>query len=77
MAEQNGAELEGCIDGSRLEKFVTRHEDVNGTEEGSPPRTAQVKELEEVEVFELQAVAGRKYMEGQWMNEVTWKDWEK
>jgi len=77
VAEQNGAELEGCIDGSRLEKFVTRHEDVNGTEEGSPPRTAQVKELEEVEVFELQAVAGRKYMEGQWMNEVTWKDWEK
>jgi hypothetical protein len=77
LAELDGAELAGWIDGSRLKKFFTRNAGVHGTREISTPSTAQEEELEEFEEFEVESVAGRKYIEGRWMYLIKWKDWEK
>jgi hypothetical protein len=54
----------GWIDGSRLKKVLTRNKCVHGTGEISTPSTAQAKESEEFEEYEVEAVAGWKYMEG-------------
>jgi hypothetical protein len=77
LAELDWAELVGWIDGSRLKKFFTRNEGVHGTREISTPSSAQAKESEEFEEFEVEAVAGRKSIEGRWMYLIKWKDWEK
>jgi len=77
LAELDGAELAGWIGGSRLKKFSTHNGGVHGTREISTPSTAQEEESEEFEEFEVEAVAGRKYIEGRWMYLIKWKDWEK
>jgi len=58
-------------------KFFTHNEGVHGTQEISTPSTAQVEESEEFEEYEVEAVAGWKYIAGRWMNVGKWKDWEK
>jgi len=77
LAELDAAELEGWIDSSRLKKFFTRNEGVHGTREISTPSTTQWEESEQFEEFEVEAVAGRKYIEGRWMYLIKWKDREK
>jgi len=64
LAELDGAELVGWIDGRRLKKYFTRNEGVHGTREISTPCTAHEEESEEFEDFEVEAVAGQKYIEG-------------
>ena len=63
LSELDGAELAGWIDGSRLKKFFTRNEVVDSTREISTPSTAEEEKSEEFEEFEVEAVAGRKYIE--------------
>jgi hypothetical protein len=77
QAELNGAEPTGWIDGSWLKKFFTGNEGIRGPREISTPRTTQEVESEEFEVFEVEAVAGRKYIEGRWIYLIKWKNWEK
>jgi hypothetical protein len=59
LAELDGAELAGWIDGSRLKKFFTRNKGVHGPREISTPSTAEEEEFKEFEEFEVEAVAGR------------------
>jgi len=73
----DGAELAGWIDDDWLHMFFTRNEGVHGTWEFSISSTTQKKESEEFEEFEVEPVAGRKYIEGRSMRLVEWKDWEK
>jgi hypothetical protein len=77
QAELDGAELAGWIDGSRLKKFFTPNKGVYGTREISTPSTIQEEELEELEEFEVEAVAGRKYVAGRRMYLINWNHWEK
>jgi len=77
LTELDGAELAGWMDGSQLKKVFTRNEGVHGPREISRPSTTQEEESEEFEEFKVEAVAGRKYIEGRWMYLIKWKDWEK
>jgi len=77
VAELDGAEFAGWIDGSRLKQFFTRNEGVHGTQGISTPSTAQEEESEEFEEYEVEAVAGWKYIAGRWMYVGKWNDWEK
>jgi len=76
LAELDVAELAGWIDGSRLKKFFTLNERVHRTREISTASTTQEEVSEEFEEFEVEALAGRKYIAGRWMYLVKWKDWE-
>jgi len=67
VAELDGVELAGSIDGSRLKKFFTHNEGVHGTWEICTPSSAQQEESEEFEEFLVEAVARWKYIEGRWM----------
>jgi len=56
--------------------FFTHNKGVHGSWEITKPNTTQQEEFEEFEEFEVAAVAGRKYIDGLWMNLAKWKDWE-
>ena len=75
--ELDGAELTGWIDGSRLKKFFTCNKWVHGTSEISKPGTTHEEDPEEFKEFEVEEVAGWKYIEGWWMYLGKWKDWGK
>lgn len=64
LADLDGAELEGWIDGSRLEMFVTLHKAIHCTQDVRTPSTAQVEELEKFEQFEVGVVGSRKFVAG-------------
>jgi hypothetical protein len=65
------------MDGSRLKKFFTRNKGVHSTWEISTPSTVEEEESQEFEAFEVEAVAGWKYIARRWMYQSKWKDWEK
>jgi len=77
LAELDGAELMGWIDGCRRKKLLTRNESVHGTQEIKMPSTTQEKESEEFKEFKVEAVAGSNYIERRWMYLVKLKDWHK
>jgi hypothetical protein len=64
LAELDTAELTGWIGGSRLKMFLTCNVAVRSTQQIDMPSTAQEEESEELEEFEGEEVAGRKYIEG-------------
>jgi len=60
LAELDGAELTGWIDGSGLKKIITRKEEVHTARKISMPNTTQEGDSELFEEFEVETVAGRK-----------------
>jgi hypothetical protein len=64
LAEPDGAELAGWIDGSGLKKIFTRNERVHSTPEIGMLSSVYEAELAKFEGFEVKAVAGRKYIKG-------------
>jgi len=71
LAELEGAQLVGWIDGSWLKKYFTHNQGVHGARKTNMPNNAQEEEIE------VESVAGQKYISGQWMYLDQWKDWEK
>jgi hypothetical protein len=50
---------------------------IHGARNMSTPSIAQEAESEKFEEFKVEAVAGRKYIQGRWMYLVKWRDWQK
>jgi hypothetical protein len=61
-------ELVVWMDGGRLQMFFTRKEDEHSTRKIWMVNTTPVEESEEFEEYEVETVAGRKYMEGRFMD---------
>lgn len=63
LAEPDGAERVGWLDGSQLSKFLTQNEGMQGTREISMPSTAEEEESMEFEEFDVEAVVCWKQIE--------------
>jgi len=64
LADLDGAELTGSIDGSLLKKFFTHYEGIHCALEISTTNTTREEDLEEFEGSEVGEEAGQKYIEG-------------
>jgi hypothetical protein len=63
-AELDGAEPTGWTEGSGLKMYFNSKDGVHGTRQVSMPSTTQQEEWEECEEFEVDVVAGWKYIAG-------------